>query len=154
MDGNFRKLNVDQYDPSKHLSIQDLLPELPPVSDADIKARATEVRSLLSSGDYSRALAVSLSDPPYGGSEDIKNVNLQTVLDVLATIRSNNITPTVQSLSTEQRDILIKYIYKGMGSPVGQANGNGGILLTWFEKTVDITGQGAIIRYMSDRRTV
>lgn len=81
-------------------------------------------------------------------------MNLQTVLDVLATIRSNNITPTVEALSMEQRDILIKYIYKGMSSPVGQANGNGGILLTWFEKTVNITGQGAIIRYMSDRRTV
>lgn len=72
MDGNFRKLNVDQYDPSKFLTIQDLLPELPPVSDADIKARATTVRSLLSSGDYSGALATSLNDPPYGGSDDIK----------------------------------------------------------------------------------
>lgn len=83
-----------------------------------------------------------------------KTLNLQTVLEVLATIRSSAITSTVQALSPEQRDTLIKYIYKGMGSPLGQGHGNGGILLTWFEKTVEVTGQGSIIRYMSDRRTV
>lgn len=76
------------------------------------------------------------------------------MLEVLATIRSNQITSTVEGLSADQRDTLIKYIYKGMGSPLGQAHGNGGILLTWFEKTVEVTGQGSIIRYMSDRRTV
>lgn len=41
-----------------------------------------------------------------------------------------------------------------MGSTIGQTHGNGGVLLAWFEKTVDITSQGAIVRYMSDRRTV
>lgn len=73
---------------------------------------------------------------------------------MLTAIRSNSITPAVESLSSELRDVLIKYIYKGMGSTLGQTHGNGGVLLTWFEKTVDITSQGAIVRYMSDRRTV
>lgn len=41
-----------------------------------------------------------------------------------------------------------------MGSIIGQSHGNGGILLSWFEKTVDVTGQGSIIRHISDRRTV
>lgn len=79
---------------------------------------------------------------------------MQTVLDVLTTIRSNSITETVQNLSSDLRDVLIKYIYKGMGSTVGQTHGNGGILLAWFEKTVAITSEGAIVRYMADRRTV
>lgn len=73
---------------------------------------------------------------------------------MLTAIRSNSITSAVESLSSELRDVLIKYIYKGMGSTLGQTHGNGGVLLTWFEKTVDITSQGAIVRYMSDRRTV
>lgn len=50
--------------------------------------------------------------------------------------------------------MLIKYLYKAMGSPQGQSQGVGAILLAWYEKTVDITGQGAVVRYMSDRRTV
>jgi actin related protein 2/3 complex subunit 5 len=83
-----------------------------------------------------------------------KNIHLKTVVDILLVIRSSDITPAVEQLSSEEQNVLIKYLYKGMGSTLGQSHGNGGILLTWFEKTVDITGQGPIIRYMSDRRVV
>lgn len=69
-------------------------------------------------------------------------------------VRSSDITQIVEQLDGEEQNVLVKYLYKGMGSPLGQSHGNGGILLTWFEKTVDITGQGPIIRYMSDRRVV
>jgi len=30
----------------------------------------------------------------------------------------------------------------------------GGVLLSWYDKTVDITGLGPVVRYLSDRRTV
>lgn len=75
-------------------------------------------------------------------------------MDILVVIRSSDITPTVEQLSSEEQNVLVKYLYKGMGSQLGQSHGNGGILLSWFEKTVEISGQGPIIRYMSDRRVV
>jgi actin related protein 2/3 complex subunit 5 len=61
-------------------------------------------------------------------------------------------TPIIERLSTEEQNVLVKYLYKGMASPLGQSHGNGGVLLSWFEKTADIAGQGPIIRYISDRR--
>lgn len=150
---NFRKIDIDQYDPDRFLA-QDLIPPQPPVSMDEIKQRQTAVKRLLSQGDYQGALETALRDPPYGGADDVKTVNLQTVLDVLLTLKSNTITPLVEALPSDLQDVLIKYIYKGMSSPLGQTHGNGVALLLWFEKTVDVTSQGAIIRYMSDRRTV
>ncbi|VVT50842.1 uncharacterized protein SAPINGB_P002898 [Magnusiomyces paraingens] len=150
---DFRRIDVDQYDPDRFL-VESLVPPQPPVSLDEIKQRSVAVKRLLSQGDYQGALETALRDPPYGGSAEVKNANLQTVLDVLLTLKSNTITPIIEALTPELQDILIKYIYKGMGSPLGQTHGNGVALLLWFEKTVDITSQGAIIRYMSDRRTV
>lgn len=72
MEGAFRRLNVDQYDPSKFLSLQDLLPPLPAVDLGQVQATATQVRSLLSSGDYGSALTKALENPPYAGDEQAK----------------------------------------------------------------------------------
>lgn len=74
MDSNFRRLDVDHLsDPgAKFLTLQDLLPPLPPVSLADMQARAAEVKALMSKGDYGAALTVAVEDAPYGGDEKTK----------------------------------------------------------------------------------
>lgn len=80
----------------------------------------------------------------------------------------------------ETLDVLMKYLYKGMSQTSGsssassraltpQATGfsqigsRGGVegggqamsvLLSWYEKLVEIAGAGSIVRVMTDRRTV
>uniref|UniRef100_A0A060TF04 Actin-related protein 2/3 complex subunit 5 n=1 Tax=Blastobotrys adeninivorans TaxID=409370 RepID=A0A060TF04_BLAAD len=154
MSVDFRKVDVDALDPDKVVSPEELVPPLPPVDPQEIEQRGQLIRQQLSKGDYIGALQVALDNPPYGGDERTKETNLRNVLEVLTTIKSSDITQIVDQLTPEDQNVLIKYLYKGMGSPLGQSHGNGGILLSWFEKTVDITGQGAIIRYIADRRTV
>lgn len=83
-----------------------------------------------------------------------QDAHLKSVIEVLSATKSAEIPSVVKALNKEQQDVLIKYLYKAMGSPQGQSQGVGAILLAWYEKTVDITGQGAVVRYMSDRRTV
>lgn len=72
MDVNFRRINVDQYDPDKFLTLQDLVPPLPFVSAADMSTRASAVKGLLSKGDYGAALKEALENPPYGGDDKAK----------------------------------------------------------------------------------
>lgn len=84
---------------------------------------------------------------------------------------------------SERADCLMKYLYKGMSSPAPSSGaqspkkpmspqstgfsqlqtrnfgeGGGGqqmsVLLSWHEKLVEVAGTGAIIRVMTDRRTV
>lgn len=45
--------------------------------------------------------------------------------------RASDITQVVKSLSTEQQDVLMKYLYAGMGKP---EQFNSSVLLTWHEK--------------------
>lgn len=70
-DVNFRKIDIDQYDPDRFLA-QELVPPQPPVSAAEMKQRQQEVKRALSSGDYQGALTIALSDPPYGGDDEAK----------------------------------------------------------------------------------
>ncbi|KAK9453452.1 actin-related protein 2/3 complex subunit 5 [Dipodascopsis uninucleata] len=156
MDIDFRRINVDIYDPDNMVTEEDLIPPslqgLPEVTVSEIQNVGQSVRSAISRGDHSGALTIVLDSPPYVGSDEVKNIHLTTVLEVLSTIKANDISKLVQSLSTEQRDTLIKYIYKGFS--VSDTHGLSGVLLNWFEKVIDVTGQGAIMRYISDRRRV
>jgi actin related protein 2/3 complex subunit 5 len=74
------------------------------------------------------------------------------VIDIFSATKQTEIPNIVKGLSIEQQNVLVKYIYKGMDSKKGQHQG--GILLAWYEKTVDVTGMGPVVRYLTDRRTV
>lgn len=77
MDVNFRRIDVDKYDPEKFMSLAELTPPAPAVSISDMQARAQQVKALLSKGDYTAALSAGLDDAPYGGDEATK-VSLTT----------------------------------------------------------------------------
>ncbi len=79
-------------------------------------------------------------------------MHLSTVFDTLKSIKQSQIPELVSDLSTEEHDVLVKYLYKLMSLPQGQQNS--GILLAWFDKTIEVTGIGPIIRHLNDRRTV
>ncbi|KAK9475909.1 actin-related protein 2/3 complex subunit 5 [Lipomyces japonicus] len=155
-DIDFRKINVDLLDAENNITAEDLIPpaiaNLPPVSLAEVQAKGQAVRSALARGDHVAALVAALDEPPYTGSEQVKRVHLGAVIEVLSTIKSSDLSSLVERLSSEQRDTLIKYLYKGMSVP--EQHGISGVLLSWFEKIVEVSGQGALVRYLSDKRTV
>ncbi|KAA8907210.1 hypothetical protein TRICI_005029 [Trichomonascus ciferrii] len=151
---DFRRIDIDRLNPDNALTQEELVPPQAPVSAQDVAAKGQEARQLLSRGDYGGALKAVLDNPPYGGDEEAKTLNLKNFIEVVTAVKSSDITPIVEQLSPDNQNVLIKYLYKGMDSPLGQSHGNGGVLLSWFEKTVDITGQGSIIRYIADRRRV
>ncbi|KAK9318154.1 ARP2/3 complex 16 kDa subunit (p16-Arc)-domain-containing protein [Lipomyces starkeyi] len=153
---DFRRIDIDALDPENNIEPEYLIPpsiaNLPPLSVAEIQSIGQSIRSSLSRGDHFGALKAALDQPPYTSSEEIKKIHLATVLELLSTIKSSDMSRVVEKLSSEQRDTLIKYLYKGMSLP--ETHGISGVLLAWFEKVTEIAGLGAIVRYLSDRRTV
>ncbi|PWZ01486.1 Arp2/3 complex 16 kDa subunit ARPC5 [Testicularia cyperi] len=148
---NFRKIDIDKYDEDVILDeeLVEPFPKAPEQASADARAKATEVRSLIGRGDVPGALGLVLSDYPYGPNvEDAK---------ILNSTKSSEISNAVKALSMDQRDALMKYLYKGL--ELGGAGGekeavNCAVLLGWHERLTEIAGTGCIVRVMSDRRTV
>lgn len=62
-----------------------------------------------------------------------KNLTLQTVVSILNSTKSSEISNVVKALSQDAQDTLMKYLYKGMGMP-GWGDVSGSVLLGWHEK--------------------
>jgi len=106
------------------------------------------------SGNTLDALKVSLSSPPYGldpSLESSKALATRSVMDVITATKSTDIAKTIQQLTLEEQDVLIKYIYRGFKYP---ELSNCGLLLTWHDKLVEAAGIGAVVRVLTDRRTL
>ncbi|RAH72290.1 actin-related protein 2/3 complex subunit 5 family protein [Aspergillus aculeatinus CBS 121060] len=187
---NYRTINIDVLDPDASINfpMDTLLPAtLPaPTTSSAAAAVAGEVRQLLRGGDPAAALRHVLDTAPLGGDERAKEVHLAAVTEVLQGIRQAEMSRVLEGVCTgedggaERADCLMKYLYKGMASPVsaqtprksvspqstgfsqiqGRNLGEGGggqqmsVLLSWHEKLVELVGTGSIVRVMTDRRTV
>ncbi|EPQ55656.1 ARP2/3 complex [Gloeophyllum trabeum ATCC 11539] len=153
---NFRKIDIDQFDEDVLLETE--LYEPYPLDPAqaldDAKQKAAAVRSSLSKGDIPGALGTILEGVPYGPNvEDAKTLTLQTLVTILNSTKSSDVSNIVKALSQDQQDTLMKYIYKGMGMP-GWGDVSGSVLLGWHEKLTEAAGIGCIVRTLTDRRTV
>lgn len=153
---NWRRIDIDALEYGKHMTKDELVPNLSPVSYEQAAAISKQAKAALSQGRFVEALVSVLDNPPYVADEPTKEVHSQTVFEILCSIRNNlgmnDLPGIVKQLNSEQQDTLIKYLYKNMGSSYGAKQG--GLLLGWFEKTVEVTGIGSIVRYIPDRRTV
>lgn len=58
---------------------------------------------------------------------------MSTLLTILNSTKTTEITPVIKSLSQDAQDTLMKYIYKGMAMP-GWGDISGSVLLGWHEK--------------------
>ncbi|SPO32330.1 related to subunit of the Arp2/3 complex [Ustilago trichophora] len=154
---NFRKIDIDQYDEDVILDeeLVEPYPKSPEQALADAKSKSTEVRTLIGRADVAGALALVLSDYPYGPNvEEAKHVTLQSLLEIVNSTKSSDIAAAVKSISIDQRDALMKYLYKGLELG-GEGEGiNCAVLLGWHERLTEVAGTGCIVRVMSDRRTV
>ncbi|KAG1447234.1 hypothetical protein G6F56_009324 [Rhizopus delemar] len=153
---SWRKIDIDQYDEDAYTE-DEFLAEFetglsPEQVNSATQSRNTEVRNLLSKSDLNGALSCALQDPPYGRHlENAKSESTLMVTEVLNMFRAADITDIVKSLGSEQQDVLMKYIYAGLGKPEQY---NSSVLLTWHEKLTEVAGNGCIVRVMTDRRTV
>ena len=73
------------------------------------------------------------------------------VLRVLLSTKTNQVEECVKQLDNDQKDILMKYIYRGFEKP---SEGSSAQLLTWHEKTFASAGLGCIVRVLTDRKQV
>ena len=107
-----------------------------------------------------------LTDPPYGPGVDeakvrsflarprpsfnqpyhlcssrssIQNLNLQTLVSILNSTKSAEVSNVLKSLSPDAQDTLMKYLYKGMAMP-GWGDVSGSVLLVWHEKVCGLFG--------------
>jgi len=156
MEANFRKIDIDIYDEDvlQESEIYEADPRDPAQVLNEAKQKQAAVRSSLARSDIAGALRTVLQDAPYGlGADEAKNVTLQTLLTILNSSKSTEISGAIKQLSQDDQDTLMKYLYKGMAMP-GWGDISGSVVLGWHEKLTEIAGTGCIVRTMTDRRIV
>lgn len=149
---DWRRIDIDALDPENTIQPEDLIPPTDPVSAEQLQAEISQLRQFISRGSYSDALQHATSAPPYGASIQGKELYSDTLLELFSVVKQADIAGLVEGLDIEQQNVLLKYIYKGFSTDKGKKQG--GVLLSWYEKVVGVTGMGPVVRYLSDRRTV
>nr|XP_021205653.2 actin-related protein 2/3 complex subunit 5-B isoform X2 [Bombyx mori] len=139
----FRKIDIDQYNEDNFK--EDEAEQAGPTGPDE-----GEVCSLLNQGRHIDALKLVLNNAPLGSSNQQENA-LTLTLKVLLAIKSAQIEEAVGSLSLDDIDNLMKYIYKGFEFP---SEGSSGHLLLWHDKAYSVGGLGCIARVLSDRMRV
>jgi len=121
------------------------------IHELALEERTNTVRGLLNSNKLPEALAESLRKPPTGflGREDIKIASADVVGEVLDAIKDADIAKSIQNLTPDQVDSLMKYLYRGLAT-CNKSN----TYLKWHEAVYKRGGHGCIIRCLAERKTV
>ena len=139
----FRKVEVDQCE------------RVDPVPDNVIKEYNLDFKDLellLQRGKGVDVLKTILSSPPAGSKDPSeKDGALSLVIRTMLSIRRGQIEQIVEELDSEQKQCLMKYIYRGFEHP---KDGSSSHLLKWHEHTFASTGLGTIMRVFTDRKTI
>ncbi|KAL7933525.1 Arp2/3 complex 16 kDa subunit ARPC5 [Trichoderma chlorosporum] len=119
----WRTVNIDilTEDSSVNFDTSTLHPPQPEIAETDVRGLSTQVRQLLRGGDAEGALRGCLETPVYNGTDAAKEAHLQTIIEVLQSIKASDMTPLLKGIyaapgGSELLDVLMKYIYKGMAS--------------------------------------
>jgi actin related protein 2/3 complex subunit 5 len=85
------------------------------LTEADVRQLTGQVRQLLRGGDAEGALRGCLESPAYGAVEAAREAALQTVIEVLQSIKASEMTPMLQRVyaspgGSECLDVLMKYL--------------------------------------------
>merc|ERR1711997_710132 len=143
----FRMVDVDQYNEDNFKDDDSAV-----VQDKRGGLSSSEVEALLQSGNSVEALKAVLSAAPIGNKNQAeKDAALALVLRVLLSVKTNQVEGCVKQLDNDQKDILMKYIYRGFENPSERSSEQ---LLIWHEKTFASAGIGRIVRVLTDRKQV
>ncbi|PNY24116.1 Actin-related protein 2/3 complex subunit 5 [Tolypocladium capitatum] len=124
----WRIINIDALaeDSSVNFDTSTLHPPQPEITEAEVRQLSGQVRQLLRGGDAEGALRGCLETPVYNGTDEAKEAHLQTIIEVLQSIKASDMNPLLKGIyespgGNECLDVLMKYIYKGMavGHPGG-----------------------------------
>ena len=113
-----------------------------------------QVEIMVNEGNLVDALKLVLSSSPMGSkNQEEKDCALSLVMQILGSVNGReNIEEFVGKLDDdEEKNTLMKYIYRGFENPV---NGSSAQLLIWHEYTFASTGLGTIVRVFTDRKQV
>ncbi|KAF0318669.1 actin like protein 2/3 complex subunit 5 [Colletotrichum asianum] len=126
----WRTINIDalQEDSPHNFDTSTLHPSQPEIDESEVRGLAGQVRQLLRGGDAEGALRGCLEFPVYNGADAAKDAHLQTITEVLQSIKASEMTPLLKSIygslgGPELLDVLMKYIYKGMAGSAGGSSG-------------------------------
>ncbi|CAK7202303.1 arp2/3 complex subunit [Sporothrix eucalyptigena] len=125
----WRTINIDalEEDSPANFDISTLRPPVPEITEPEVRQLAGQVRQLLRGGDNDGALRGCLEMPVYVGSDAAKEAALQTILEVLQSIKASDMSPLLKRLYTTENgsellDVLMKYLYKGMATLKGSGS--------------------------------
>ncbi|CAI2311959.1 unnamed protein product [Caenorhabditis sp. 36 PRJEB53466] len=105
----------------------------------------SEVRGFLESNQLEKAL-ISCLFPLFTTDQEEKDRVILLVSSVLNAFKHSEIEETASKLSTEQGDVLMKYVYKAM-----ELSADSHTLLSWHSCLVSKFGHGAIMRVFTCR---
>ena len=119
-----------------------------------LKELQVNVAELLSKKDNANAVKASLFDYQMDcKSNDIKEKRAEIVKQAITTIPASDqeIIEVINNLSTEQRDVLMKYLYKLLSNESGVESST---FLRWHAKLLSVCGIGSILRVLTDKKVV
>jgi len=112
--------------------------------------RQREVNNRLNMGNTSAALTAALQNPPLGcKDQQTRDDSAALVTSVLIAIKEAEMKKIIDSLASDDLDILMKYVYAGLAD--GE---NSTALLKWHAAVAERGGLGCIVRALAERRTI
>ncbi|VDP13397.1 unnamed protein product [Onchocerca flexuosa] len=125
---SYRKLDVDAFDPEKFVDCEDA--ETPGIGPDE-----RLVNQLLQSAKLQEALKASLSNPPLKcKNQAIKDRSTALVTKVLMNVKTADIEGIVKSLTDDEINLLMKFIYKAMDTQADNATCQ--YLLSWHAQVI------------------
>ncbi len=113
----WRTINIDAFEEDSPLNFDTttLRPYVPEITEPDVRTLAGQVRQLLRAGENDDALRGCLEMPVYAGTDAAKDAALQTIVEVLQSIKASEMTPLLKRLyklenGSELLDVLMKYL--------------------------------------------
>lgn len=101
-------------------------------------------------GNPTQALQLALADPPYATrTESVKVASYEVVAKCMHALKDSEIAAAVGALSIDECGVLMKYLYRGMGTPNGDS-AKYSSLLKWHPIVLKKAGQGSIVRVISE----
>ncbi len=105
---------------------------------------------LESRANVKAAVAAACTDPPtlWTKNASLKEQLNGSVIAALAQLKEKDFDATIDALNTDQQDVLMKFIYKGL------ATGENPALFKLYGALFDKVGIGCVVRALAERRTV
>eukprot|EP00474_Spongospora_subterranea_P001501 CRZ01959.1 hypothetical protein [Spongospora subterranea] len=114
---------------------------------SQMEMKVEETRSILKVG-AAKALLHAMSAPPFSSPDQVvKDLARDAVLECILAIRDEDVDNVIGSLSLDNQDLLLKYVYRGFA--IGDSCN---AILKWHAKIVERNGIGSIMRVLTQSK--